>query len=360
MTSTVIKIETHVIPILGIVLVFLFANQACELVEEEDPLLMTIDHMEFVSEGSYKLTGTLASLGGGEITGFGICWSESEKPDTECSFVEVDPPSSTGEFSATLSRLSASTTYYFRAFSVIKSITEYSEEIAFTTRPAAEDMVMDVEGNIYKIVKIGEQTWMAENLKTTMYADKTPIPFVEDQKEWFHFTRESLGYCWYGDVSSQGSVLGALYSWPAATRAFDGIATIEEGVQGVCPEGWHLPSDDEWRQLEMHLGMSQEDVDTKRWRGLDEGGKLKQKGTKYWKSPNTGAVDEVGFNALPTGYRHGSGEFHEVAQTTRFWTSTSNAYGYAWYRRLDYDTASIYRDFSGVFRGHSVRCVKDE
>ena len=308
---------------------------------------MSIDHMDFESEGSYKITGTLASLGDGEITGLGICWDETEKPDSKGSLMELNPPFSTGEFSLTASGLSASTSYYFRIFAKMKTATVYSEEKTFTTRPAAEDMVMDADGNIYPTVKIGEQTWMAANLKSTMYADKTHIPYVEDDMEWFDFTRESLGFCWYENVLTHGYAYGGLYTWAAATRAFDGIATIEEGVQGVCPVGWHLPSDGEWKQLEMHLG-------------LDQGGKLKQEGNVYWEAPNTGATDEVGFSALPGGYRHGSAEFEEESQTARFWTSTTNGYGYAWYRGLNYDTAAVNRDYTGVYNGHAVRCVKDE
>jgi uncharacterized protein (TIGR02145 family) len=338
----------------------MFAYQACETIEAEDPLLMSIDHMDFESEGSYKITGTLASLGDGEITGLGICWDETEKPDIEGSLMELNPPFSTGEFSLTASGLSASTSYYFRVFAKMKTATVYSEEKTFTTRPAAEDMVMDVDGNIYKTVKIGDQTWMADNLKTTRYPDMSPIPLTEDAMEWFHFTRESEGFCWYGNVLTHGYLYGGLYTWAAATAAHDGISLIEEGVQGVCPDGWHLPSDDEWKQLEMHLGMSQEEADASKWRGEDQGGKLKQGGNVLQKAPNTGAIDEVGFNALLSGHRHGSAEFQELTVSTRFWTSTANGYGFALFRELAYDTASVYRDFYGVYSGYSVRCVKDE
>ena len=200
------------------------------------------------------------------------------------------------------------------------------------------------DGITYFWVKIGDQTWMADNLKATMYADKTPIPHVEDSALWFDFTRESLGYCWYENVLTYGYEYGALYTWAAATRAFDGIATIEEGVQGVCPDGWHLPSDSEWKQLEMYLGMSQEEADAKKWRGTEQGGRLK---------------DKVGFSALPGGYRHGSAAFVGIQKTARFWTSTQNGYDYAWYRGVDQGRTDVYRDFSGVYRGHSVRCVKD-
>lgn len=359
MTSTAFKYLSQAASFLGVVLLVV-SFQACTSLEAEDPLIMSIDHMEFESEGSYRITGTLASLGDKDLNGFGICWDVSENPDCEGSALELGLPLTAGEFSATVSGLSASTRYYFRAFAVLNAQTEYSQEKAFTTRPAAEDMVMDAEGNIYPVVQIGDQIWMAANLKSTMYSDKTPIPYVEDHMEWFHFTRESLGFSWYDNVLTHGYAYGGLYTWAAATRAYDGISTIEEGVQGVCPDGWHLPGDGEWKQLEMHLGMSQEAADAKKWRGLDQGGKLKQTGTEYWKNPNVGATDEFGFNALPGGYRHGSADFEEVYQTTRFWTSTQNGYGYVWYRQLDYDTAAVYRDFSGVYRGHSVRCVKDQ
>jgi uncharacterized protein (TIGR02145 family) len=358
MTSTTLQYAAKAKAILGI-FIFMFAYQACETIEAENPLLMSIDHMEFESEGSYKITGTLASLGDNEITGFGICWNETEKPDIEGSLMELVPPFSTGEFSLTVSGLSASTSYYFRAFAEMKALTVYSEEKAFTTRPAAENMVMDADGNIYKIVKIGAQTLMAENLKVTKYADKSPIPHVQDKQEWFDFIRESEAYCWYDNVLTHGYVYGALYTWPAAVGATKGSDLIPSGIQGVCPDGWHLPSDGEWKQLETYLGMSQEDADALKWRGTDQGSKLKKNKTEHWTGPNVGATDEVQFSALPGGQRHGSGEFMDLNQSTRIWTASGNGYGYGWFRELANDKASISRDFYGVYSGYSVRCVKD-
>jgi uncharacterized protein (TIGR02145 family) len=121
-----------------------------------------------------------------------------------------------------------------------------------------------------------------------------------------------------------------------------------------------MPSDSEWKQLEMQLGMSQEDANTMKWRGVDQGGKLKQDGIQFWESPNISSNGEIGFNALPGGYRHGSGEFIGLRITARFWSSSGRGYGYGWFRGLDYNKASVFRDFSGVYRGYSVRCVKDE
>jgi uncharacterized protein (TIGR02145 family) len=121
-----------------------------------------------------------------------------------------------------------------------------------------------------------------------------------------------------------------------------------------------MPSDGEWKQLEIYLGMSQLDADRDEWRGLDQGGKLKQEGTSHWKKPNSGATNEIGFNALPGGYRLGSGDFLDLILSGRFWTASGRGYGFAWFRMLDNDTASIFRDFEGVYSGYSVRCVKDQ
>jgi uncharacterized protein (TIGR02145 family) len=152
---------------------------------------------------------------------------------------------------------------------------------------------------------------------------------------------------------------GALYTWSAAVRGDEGNDINPSDIQGVCPDGWHLPSDSEWKQLEEHLGMTQEDRDAKYWRGTGLGDKLKSQGTEFWRSPNTGASNSTGFNALPGGYRHGSAEFLDLTITARFWSSSRQGC-YGWYRRLDYDNSAVYRGSSGLYRGHSVRCVKDE
>jgi uncharacterized protein (TIGR02145 family) len=361
MTPTIRNSQTGAVAVLALILFLSFIQQSCRTLEEESPLLMSVDHMEFVSEGSYKISGNLVSMGDSEIRRYGLCWSESGVPDMDCSLADLNPPpASPGAYSVTISGLSPSTSYFFRAFAVLDLTTVYSEIKAFTTRPAAENMLMDVNGNIYLTVRIGEQTWMAENLRVTRYPDGTAIPLAEDSAVWFHFTRETHGYCWPGNYMSQGYAFGALYSWPAAAAAHDGIRSVKEGMQGVCPDGWHLPTDEEWKQLEMFLGMSREEADADKWRGTDQGAKLKHKGTGYWKAPNAGATDEVGFSALPGGFRHGSAQFHGITETARFWTSTQNGYGYVWYRGVDYDHTDVYRDFSGVYRGHSVRCVKDK
>jgi len=357
-TLTIKTMTSNIIQISRMVMIAFFAFQSCQPLEEESILLITTDNIEYLSEGLYQFSGTIESMGEKEITQHGFCWGEAEKPDIDGQSVLLGPPASKGKFSNTVSGLSAGTTHYVRAYAIVDSKPVYADEKSFTTEPASENIVIDIDGNTYGTVQIGEQIWMAENLKVPRYADGTSIPKVEDQQTWFHFTRISKAYCDYNNVLSNGYLYGALYTWPAAVRGILGTGLDPGDIQGICPDGWHIPSDSEWKQLELFLGMSQDEVDREEWRGVDQGGKLKQEGIQLWESPNTGSTDELGFKALPGGYRHGSGEFMGLGNTARFWSSSENGYG--WFRGLDYDNASVNRDYSGVYRGYSVRCVKDQ
>ena len=360
MTSTKKNKEKYLGFIHGWMIIFLLIIHACQPIENEEPLHITTDAVSKISEDSYSISGTLASIGTEEITQHGICSGELPLPELEGQAIQLGPVETTGSFSVVVSGLDANKTYHTRAFVVSNSVPIYANEKTFITEPDVENRLIDINGNIYRTVEIGEQTWMAENLKATKYADGTPIPHVESHAEWFDFNRESMGYCWYDNLIALGYGNGALYSWPAITRRSDPSDLNPSGTQGVCPEGWHLPSDSEWKELEINLGMSEEDLDKIGWRGIEEGGKLKHAGTQSWQSPNLGATSETGFDALPGGYRHGSAEYIGIRSTARFWTASKNGYSYGWYRRLDFDHSSINRNFTGVYSGLSVRCLKDE
>jgi len=343
----------------GLLVLSLLTYNACQSLDEEEILLFTIDKVDILPGNSYEMSGSIVNMGHLDIKEHGFCWSETETPTVENTAVLLGSPRKPGVFTFTVSGLLPDTSYHARAYVTTESGTVYSDEMVFRTLPGDEDRLIDIDGNIYETKQIGDQTWMAENLKVTRYADGTPIPFVEDQMEWFHLNRETRGYCWYDNVLTNGYVYGGLYTWTATVRGSAGSELIPGRIQGVCPDGWHVPSEGEWNQFELHLGMDQEELAQMKWRGDDEGGKLKEAGTRLWKSPNTG-FGETGFNALPGGYRHGSGEFIGLVTTARFWTSTGRGYGFAWYRGLEYDHTGIYRDFIGSYRGHSVRCIKDE
>ena len=137
--------------------------------------------------------------------------------------------------------------------------------------------VSDADGNFYKIVTIGTQTWMAENLKTTKYNDGTDIPYVTDYSTWLGL--KTGAYCWPKNDFNNKDIYGGLYNW----------YTISTGK--LCPKGWHIPSYEEWTTLIDYLGGE----------GV-AGGKMKTTGTTYWATPNRGATNLSGFSALPSGF----------------------------------------------------------
>ena len=205
--------------------------------------------------------------------------------------------------------------------------------------------VTDIDGNVYQTVIIGNQCWMVENLKVTRYRNGDPIPNVTDNTEWTNLTTGAR--CDYDNNADNVPVYGRLYNWYAVNDS-----------RGIAPEGWHVPTDGEWKQLEMYLGMSQSEVDDTGFRGTDEGGKMKESG--YWFSPNTGATNESGFTALPGGYRyHGNGDFDLLIVYAFFWSSTEHSSYSAWSRTLSYSSEQVGRHDYSKLDGFSVRCVRD-
>ncbi|MFC2126653.1 FISUMP domain-containing protein [Bacteroidota bacterium] len=218
------------------------------------------------------------------------------------------------------------------------------------------NILTDFDGNTYETVVIGNQEWMVENLKVTHYADGTPIPLVEDEGIWDNLGSTDKAYCFYDNSSSNGDIYGALYTWAAAMNGQDGSDNNPSGVQGACPTGWHLPSDAEWKELEMYLGMSQEDADDTGWRGTDEGIKLKAE--SGWIQDGNG-TNESGFTALPGGYRSGGGAFAFDGVAGIWWTSKVINSDSAWYRSIYDNRNNIARNVWIKNYGYSVRCLKD-
>ena len=223
------------------------------------------------------------------------------------------------------------------------------------------DTLTDIDGNTYPAIEIGNQVWMAENLKVSHYADGSPITEISDEAEWNAMGPEVQAYCWYDNQNEYKDISGALYTWAAAMYGGLSSDTIPSGVQGVCPDGWHLPSDAEWKELEMSLGMSETDVELYDWRGTDEGGQLKEIGFTNWSIPNTGATNSSGFTAIPGGFRSVKGMFYSIDTDAAYWTSTEfDGSNNAWYRTLNFDMEQVYRQRNSMQLGLSVRCVRDQ
>jgi uncharacterized protein (TIGR02145 family) len=212
------------------------------------------------------------------------------------------------------------------------------------------ELINDIEGNTYKTVVIGNQTWMAENLKTTHYSYGASIPFVIGNGNWQVLTANSKAYCWYNDDSgTNANTYGALYTWAAVMNGAFSSSASPSGIQGVCPTGWHVPSDSEWTILTDYLG--DEDI---------AGGKLKETGTIHWNSPNADATNETGFKALPGGNRNDNGLFDGIGYSGFWWSATETGAANVWFRDLGYDGGGIGRNGLGNKEyGFSVRCLRD-
>lgn len=210
-----------------------------------------------------------------------------------------------------------------------------------------KDTVKDVDGNTYNTVKIGDQTWMVENLKTTALNDGTKIPNVTDGNQWAGLS--TPGYCWYDNQVSNKEAYGALYNWFAVNTG------------KLCPQGWRVATDQDWVDLELQLGLQSIEKDLLAWRGEVEnvGGKFKETGTTHWKSPNTGATNVAGFTALPGGNRSLYGHFEYLNEYGYWWCSVAPDETYGIGRSLGYNITSIMKSKFNRPLGFSVRCIEE-
>jgi uncharacterized protein (TIGR02145 family) len=200
----------------------------------------------------------------------------------------------------------------------------------------------DQEGNVYKTIVIGTQEWMAENLNTSVYRNGDAIPTNLDDATWAATTSGAWAY--YNNDASYACPYGKLYNWFTCVDA-----------RGLCPVGWHVPSDAEWTVLTDFLGGESE-----------AGGKMKSTGTieaatGLWNGPNTGATNSDGFSGVPTGLRHNTfGYYEQGGQYGYWWSLLEFDELNAWYRRLDYVNDNAFQDMGSNKRnGFSVRCLRD-
>lgn len=203
------------------------------------------------------------------------------------------------------------------------------------------EKITDFDKNQYSVVKIGNQCWMADNLKSTHYSDGSEITEV--------FV--------YNDDETNVKVFGRLYSWNAAMNGMGESDEMPSGIQGACPEGWHLPSDAEWAILEKRLGVPPAHLGRQGWDASVVGGRLKSK--DFWESPNEGATNDRKFNAVPSGSRNAAGAYTGMKTHSFYWSSSMLFSLTAWGRGLSSTNAGVYRFNDDPVSAFSIRCVKD-
>jgi uncharacterized protein (TIGR02145 family) len=220
---------------------------------------------------------------------------------------------------------------FFFYFLIIQSISSQSKYESGST------IVTDIDGNEYNTITIGEQIWMKENLKVIHYRNGDPVQNVTDDTLWAKLMTGA--YCNYNKNEKNTAVYGRLYNWQAVNDS-----------RSIAPAGWHVPTNEEIFILAKYLG------------GYEKaGGKLKQADTSCWQSPNTGADNSSGFNALPAGARFGNnGSFGGIGAYALFWTSSPNGAEFAWKYSLDFDKIQLVHNYYYKWVGYSIRCIKDK
>ena len=246
--------------------------------------------------------------------------------------------------------------------------------IVFLLSAQDPGIIRDIDGNEYQVVRIGQQEWMAENLRTTRFNNGTNIPLITGNKDWSE--SYSPAYSWYkNNEKANKNTYGALYNWYA----------VKSGK--LCPEGWHVPTDAEWSEITDFLGgrtvaggkmkstgagnkqeeVSESELDKEKPTYVPEDNEEKEeaaaadtdnKTSSGWNSPNTGATNESGFSALPGGQRTPDA-FDNMGRFGFWWTATEASPGVAWYRLLYNDHSTISRMTISKTDGHSVRCIRD-
>jgi len=316
--------------------------------------ILTTNTLTAITQTGVTTGGNITSDSGLPITARGVVWSTSPAPTISLS-TKTSNGTGIGSFTSLLTNLIPNITYYVRAYATNSAGTGYGNEISFTTKADSTSVmgipcsgtptVKDIDGNTYNTVQIGTQCWTKENLKVTKYNDGTTIPLDTSGG----LNGNGTGQTWvarttgtrtiYGHSASNLATYGYLYNWYAAID-----------TKGLCPSGWHVPSDGEWTTLTNYLGG--ESV---------AGDKMKTIGTSNWDSSSPGVNNDSGFSALPGSSRSsGDGSFCCIGSYAIFWSATEEDNTRAWQRFLTsiYSKADRGKSTDKSI-GASVRCLKD-
>lgn len=199
------------------------------------------------------------------------------------------------------------------------------------------DRVTDIDGNVYKTVVIGDQVWMAENLRTTSFRNGDKISNIKSDSMWINI--KSAAYCNYNNSIDLDTIkFGCLYNLDAVYDS-----------RNIAPEGWHIPDTTEWNELINFLG------------GKDiAGGKMKMEGFDFWFEPNESATNESGFNGLPIGSRSPiNGVFNPNGAYGIWWAKPFGTLSSGYVYDLSYDKGSIGFGHNDLSTGYTIRCIKD-
>ncbi|MBW6497764.1 MAG: fibrobacter succinogenes major paralogous domain-containing protein [Bacteroidales bacterium] len=323
------------------------------------PVILTTD-VTSITQITAISGGNISADGGATVTARGVCWDTAENPTINDD--KTEDGTGVGSFTSNISGLEPNTTYYLRAYATNSEGTSYGQQEEFTTEESGQpgEGVTDIDGNFYPSVIIGNQMWMAENLKTTKYQNGTPIEYPGvNNTAWQNNTTGA--YAWYNNEIDWKNSYGALYNWHAVNNS-----------NGLCPAGWHVPSDAEWTELVNYAvaqGYPNNDEENGAANALKScrqvssplGGDCATSNHPRWESssPHYG-TDKFGFSALPGGFRAATGYYLGIGAHGYWWSSTEFSTTEAWYRAMPLNYGNVIRSIYNNEEGYSVRCVRDE
>ena len=305
------------------------------------------------ASGLGKCIGNITSTGGLAITDRGFCYSTYPNPTIVENFVSVG--GGEGHFTAMLPNMVDGTTYFVRAYATNMLGTSYGQQISFTYGCGNSFTVTDYDGNVYNTLRLGNQCWMKENLRSTHYSDGTAIAAGGSTTS----TTEAYYYTQGGSFN-----YGYLYNWKAVMRNSSSSQSNPSGVQGVCPTGWHVPSDAEWSELQDYVGGQSQYLCGSSSSSI---AKALASTTGWTTSAETCAVgnnissnNATGFGAWPAG-QHTPGFESNVGRRAFFWSSTESSSSNAYDRFINNNNDNMIRGsfYNYKSSGFSVRCLRD-
>ena len=313
-----------------------------------------------VTDNSANTGGEVLEDHGLAVVERGVCWSTT--PGPEITDMKTINGGGLGIFYSAITTLNPDTKYYLRAYAITSSGTGYGEELVFTTKTG--EIVYDYDGNMYQVIRIGSQEWLTSNMKATTFTTGEPIPLVEGN--WTTVGLADKAYRWYGNDIGNKDLYGALYSWAAAMNGSPGNNNNPSGIQGVCPDGWHIPSISEWDQLRDYL------IDNGyNWDGSLTENKIGKAMalTSSWNAaawaglvgndPRTNNAS--GFSAVPGGgIRSSDNQYYSLGANTYMWSATNGDYASAFARKISSQGETLSDATLTRAHGISVRCLKGQ
>lgn len=323
-------------------LLLLFFTSCTPTVKDELLPVLTTTDVTAITQTTAISGGNITSDGGSSVTARGVCWST--KPTPTIADSKTTDRGGIGAFTSFISGLTASTTYFVRAYATTSTGTGYGSAYQITTLVTPPTTVIDADGNVYNTITIGTQTWMAENLKTTKYKDGTAIPVVTDNTAWSSLSTGAC--CNYNNDAANATKYGKLYNWYAVNKG------------KLAPAGWHIPTDAEWTILTNYVTANL---------GTSLNVAKALAATTDWISDNTTGFigcnltlnNSTGFSALAGGARYGIGMFDFVGNYAYWWSSSEYNAAYAWGAYMRCYGSSVAKGGTIETDGLSVRCVWD-